>query len=124
MMRPRTRADCVHAERPCPWIGCRYHLFDELAPRLLMVPRDQLRDEPDERLLNVLFGMEYSCSLDWAAKGPNTLDRIGGMFGVTRERIRQIQDKGLKRLKARCIGSTKRDIIELLEEMGTKGEDI
>ena len=124
MMRPCTRADCVHGPRPCPWIGCRYHLFDEIAPRLLRVPRDTLGLEPDERLLNVLFGMEYSCSLDWAQKGPNTLDNIGKMFGVTRERIRQIQDMGLKKLKVRCLGSTQRDIIELLEDMGTKGEDV
>jgi hypothetical protein len=118
--RPCTRADCEQGARPCPWISCRYHLFEELAPRILKVKKDKLRDEPDERLLRVLLGMEYSCSLDWAAKGPHTLDQIGQMFGVTRERIRQIQDKGLKRLTGRCGISIKKDIIEILQEMGSR----
>jgi hypothetical protein len=119
-----TRADCCDGPRPCPFISCRHHLFEELAPRILKVKRDKLGDQTDERLLRVLMGMEYSCSLDWAEKGPNTLDQIGQMFGVTRERIRQIQDKGLKRLVGRCGISIKKDIIEILQDMGSKDEGV
>jgi hypothetical protein len=25
--RPRTRAECVDGARPCPFVGCRHHLF-------------------------------------------------------------------------------------------------
>lgn len=28
--RPSTRAECRAAARPCPWIGCRYHLLIEV----------------------------------------------------------------------------------------------
>lgn len=117
--RPRTRADCMDGPRPCPWISCRYHLFDEVAHRILHVPKDGLRDMTDDKLVRVLLGMEYTCVLDWAAKGPNTLEEIGRMFGVTRERIRQIQDKGLSKLKVRG-GSRKGEIIELLQDLAEK----
>lgn len=29
--RPRTRADCLQEARPCPWVGCKYHLLLEVA---------------------------------------------------------------------------------------------
>lgn len=119
-MRPRTRAECRNASRPCPWISCRYHLFEEVAPRILKVKVDELGDVSNKRLIGVLLRMEYTCVLDWAEKGPNTLEQIGKMFGVTRERIRQIQDRGLKRLGARCTWSAKRDIVELLTDMGER----
>jgi len=32
---------------------------------------------------------------------PKTLEEIGGQFGVTRERIRQIQNEALKKLRAK-----------------------
>jgi RNA polymerase primary sigma factor len=32
---------------------------------------------------------------------PRTLEEIGGQFGVTRERIRQIQNEALKKLRAK-----------------------
>ncbi len=28
--RPRTRADCIDAPRPCPWVGCRHHMLLEI----------------------------------------------------------------------------------------------
>jgi hypothetical protein len=90
-----------------------------VAHRILHVPKDGLRDMTDDKLVRVLLGMEYTCVLDWAAKGPNTLEEIGRMFGVTRERIRQIQDKGLSKLKVRG-GSRKGEIIELLQDLAEK----
>lgn len=25
--RPRTRGDCAKVERPCPYVGCKYHIY-------------------------------------------------------------------------------------------------
>ena len=85
--RPRTRAECP-VERPCPWVGCRYHLFlDVTSNGSIKLNFPDL--EPWE-LLN-------SCALDLADEGMHTLDEIGQVMNITRERVRQIQEKAKKR---------------------------
>lgn len=46
----------------------------------------------ERRVLELRFGL--------GEQPPKTLDEVGQMFNVTRERIRQIQDQSLKRLRA------------------------
>ena len=53
-------------------------LFKQLSPR-------------EAGILNMRFGL--------SGKGPKTLTEIGKKYGVTRERIRQIQQAGLRKLK-------------------------
>ena len=77
--RPKLRSDCAHVPRPCPYITCRYHLWSEVSRR-----REELPDD--------------SCVLDLAETGPRTLDEVGDLLGVTRERIRQIQARALRKL--------------------------
>ena len=31
--RPTTRVDCENGMRPCPWVGCRYHLYLDVDKR-------------------------------------------------------------------------------------------
>jgi hypothetical protein len=100
--RPVTRGDCENEPRPCPWVGCRYHFFFEVIGRILKIPKDKIPSVPDDVLVNILEKMEYTCILDWAAKGPNTLEQIGQMFGLTRERVRQIEFKGLRHLEVQA----------------------
>jgi len=57
---------------------CRYHLWWEVR---------KLNDLPEE-----------SCALDVAESGPLTLDEVGQLLRVTRERIRQIQAIALSHL--------------------------
>ena len=38
------------------------------------------------------------------AQLPHTLEEIGGMLGVTRERVRQLRDRALKRLRDGDVG--------------------
>ena len=46
----------------------------------------------ERTVLQLRFGLEDGC--------PRTLDEVGRVFGVTRERIRQIEAKTLAKLKA------------------------
>lgn len=90
--RPRTRADCKGAFRPCPYLGCRYHLaLDTERGGCLVYPFGHLQ----------LDELEHTCALDIAEQGSHTLEELGQLLGVTRERIRQIEQVAMNRL--RCI---------------------
>jgi len=90
----------------------------ELAPRDLGLGGKKLRRGDPDVLVNYLMKMRDTCVLD-LAEYPWTLDQIGRLFDVTRERIRQIEDKSLKKLRARLGGTTNlEEIKELLREVG------
>ena len=72
---------------------------DQVMDRFLSEAIDgALRTLParDARVLRLYFGLDGGKE--------HTLEEIGGMFGVTRERIRQLRDRALKRLKEGDVG--------------------
>ncbi len=96
-MRPRTRGDCIDGPRPCPWVSCWHHLL----PGHVGEKVTHQADTSDEALLAVLESMPDTCDLDAADRGGATLEEIAQSFSVTREWIRQIESKALKRLDKR-----------------------
>jgi len=56
----------------------------------------------DAKILRLYFGLE--------ADREHTLDEIGKLLGVTRERVRQLRDRALKRLRQGAIGEVLRDL--------------
>lgn len=106
--RPRTRGDCVDGERPCPWVGCRHHLALEVTPAGTL----QLLGEPHE--------LVETCALDVADRGPHTLEEISQCFELTRERIRQIEERVMPKLRERLerIGIDETVMAELGRPMG------
>lgn len=91
--RPRTRADCWQTERPCPFVGCRHHLYLDVAPNgsILWNFPDL---EPDE--------LANTCALDVAEHGGATLENVGELMNITRERIRQVEQIAKDRARARA----------------------
>jgi hypothetical protein len=89
--RPKKRSDCVGAMRPCPWVGCKYHLYIDVNPETGALRLNFPDLEPWE--------LQHSCALDVADRGGITLEEVGETTNLTRERIRQIEVKGLIRLK-------------------------
>lgn len=89
--RPATRGDCINGERPCPYIACRFNLYlDVTKAGAVHLTFPNL--EPDQ--------MVESCALDVIDRdGAVTLMKVGACFGVTRERIRQIEQKAAKKLR-------------------------
>jgi len=88
--RPRTRADCINGPRPCPWVGCRHHLGLEVTRAGGIKPTFP-NIEPDE--------LEPSCALDLADNGSRSLEEIGEILNLTRERTRQIFETALQKLR-------------------------
>lgn len=87
--RPSTRAECFSGPRPCPWITCRHHLL--LDVRNDGVVRVNFPDGPESMLA--------TCALDMADDGPRTLDQVSILMGMSRERIRQIEEQALVKLR-------------------------
>jgi len=93
VQRPRSRLECADGIRPCPWVGCRYHLFldvEENGSIKVNFPRREWCD------------LEETCALDVAANGGETLDAVGKLMNVTRERVRQIESRAMRVIRARA----------------------
>jgi hypothetical protein len=89
--RPRSREECRTGERPCPFVSCSHHLYLDV------------NDETGTIKLNFphleVWEMAETCSLDVADKGGITLEEVGAILNLTRERIRQVEVRGLRRIK-------------------------
>ena len=91
--RPKTRADCSQEARPCPWVACKHNLYLDINPETGSIKINFPDLEPWE--------MKSSCALDVADAGALTLEEIGLITNLTRERIRQVEVRGLLKLKLR-----------------------
>ncbi|MBI5494134.1 MAG: DNA-binding protein [Deltaproteobacteria bacterium] len=89
--RPRTRADCVGGARPCLFVSCRYHLYLDVNPETGSVKLNF----PDKEV----WDLEETCALDVAERGGVTLEEVGQIMNLTRERIRQVEVRGLQKLR-------------------------
>lgn len=72
---PRTRGDCERGLRPCPYRTCRHHVNE---------------------------GTEPVCALDVAEEGGATLEQIGEIMAISRERVRQIESAALRKIDGRA----------------------
>jgi hypothetical protein len=90
--RPRTRADCAQGARPCMFISCKHHLYLDVNPATGSIKLNF----PDKEI----WEMEETCALDVADRGGITLEEVGAIMNLTRERIRQVETRGLLKLRA------------------------
>jgi Sigma-70, region 4 len=89
--RPTTRAECADMERPCPFVSCKYHLYIDVHP-----VRGSIKiNFPDVEV----WEMTDTCALDIADRGGITLEEVGEIMNLTRERVRQLETQGLARLQ-------------------------
>src|SRR6185503_20490033 len=89
--RPRHRSQCREGERPCLYVSCRYHLYLDVNPVTGSIKINFPDKEPWE--------LEDTCALDVAERGGITLEEVGEIMNLTRERIRQVEVSGLEKLK-------------------------
>lgn len=93
--RPVTRGDCLqgeNAQRPCPFVSCKHHLALDVS------------EENGSIKFNfphlAVWDMPETCALDVADRGGITLEEVGTILNKTRERIRQLETRGIAKLKA------------------------
>lgn len=89
--RPVTRGDCLpggcNGARPCPWVSCKAHLaidVDEVNGSMKV-------NFPDLEV----WEMRDTCALDVADRGGITLEEVGAVMNLTRERVRQLELQAL-----------------------------
>jgi hypothetical protein len=89
--RPQTRGECENDIRPCPWVACKHHLYLDVNPETGSIKINFPDLEPWE--------MSETCALDVADRSGITLEEVGEIMNLTRERIRQVEVRGLLKLK-------------------------
>ncbi len=102
--RPRTRAECSDAPRPCPFVSCKHHLYLDVSARTGAIKLNF----PDLEV----WDMSETCALDVADRGGTTLEEVGAIMNLTRERIRQVEVKGLAKLAALRDMNALRDYVD------------
>ena len=89
--RPTSRGECREEIRPCPWVACKHHLYLDINPETGSIKINFPELEPWE--------LKHTCALDVAERGGITLEEVGEIMNLTRERIRQVEVRGLLKLK-------------------------
>ena len=102
--KPKQRAECAEGPRPCPYVSCKHHLFIDVSPRTGAIKLNF----PDLEV----WEMGESCALDISDRGGTTLEDVGAIMNLTRERIRQVEVKALAKLEALRDMSFLRDFVD------------
>jgi hypothetical protein len=89
--RPRHRGDCMNMQRPCPFVSCEHHLYLDVNPNSGAIKLNFPHLE--------VWQMAETCALDVADRGGITLEEVGAILNLTRERIRQVEVRGLSKLR-------------------------
>jgi len=100
-LRPAERGNCRDAARPCPWVSCKYHLYLDVNPQTGSIKLNF----PDLEV----WEMTETCALDVADRGGITLEEVGALLNLTRERIRQVELSGLQKLRKQVDGGPDND---------------
>jgi hypothetical protein len=89
--KPATRSECEDRPRPCLYVSCEHHLYLDVDPGNGSIKLNFPDIEPDD--------LRESCTLDVADRGGTTLEEVAELLNITRERVRQIEVRGLAKLE-------------------------
>ena len=120
---PRRLEECPDDDEQCPYVACRYHLWTDIVGRSVRYGKQgSEREYRYEMVQTDAWGSWPTCALRAARQGPRTLDEVGDVLGVTRERVRQIQVAAMAHLAALVVGSDLCDPSEI--DHGTDWDEL
>ncbi len=102
-MRPRRRSDCANSERPCLFVSCKHHLYLDVNQETGSIKLNF----PDKEV----WELSETCALDVAERGGLTLEEVGEILNLTRERIRQVEAAGLQKLLETSADDELKDLL-------------
>lgn len=109
--RPATWGECQDlgfgSLHKCPYVSCKHNLAIDVheSTGTIVVTFPDADGEPD------FDAMTETCSLAVADRGEHTLEEVGNAENVTRERVRQIESRGLKNLREEYVSMGLDDFI-------------
>jgi len=103
--RPRKRKECLEMGRPCLFVSCKHHLYLDVNPETGSIKLNF----PDLEV----WQLRETCALDVAERGGLTLEEVGEILNLTRERIRQVEATGLKKLLEQTGEQTIKDLLDM-----------
>lgn len=89
--RPTNRSECKDAARPCLYVSCKHNLFLDVN----MVTGSIKFNFPDKDI----YELKETCALDVAERGGITLEEVGEILNLTRERVRQLEMSALEKIR-------------------------
>lgn len=95
--QPRNRVECPPADVPCPFVACRYHVWTSTTLRQGVVV--------DVQVGRGWGDVKHTCALVLAEQGPRTMDQVGKILGVSRERVRQLEAGAIQFLRRERPGA-------------------
>jgi hypothetical protein len=110
---PMVRSECIDQPRPCPFVSCKHHLYLDVTKAgavKLNFPDLEVHE------------LAHSCSLDVADDGGATLESVGMMLNLTRERVRQLELIALGKFEAECAtrGLNREGMLHEIEDRSVK----
>ncbi len=102
-LRPTCRGECQKRERPCMFVSCKHHLYLDVNPETGSIKFNF----PDKEV----WEMRETCALDVADRGGITLEEVGEILNLTRERIRQVEVKCLEKLRHQSRRNNLKDFV-------------
>lgn len=121
VQRPQVRSDCLpgvgfNVQRPCPWVSCRWHVWKEMlhggsreedvSPVTMALGKGKAREarlpkwDPTSLPSTCVLDLSESEGDPGAGRGAGmTLEQVGGVLGITRERVRQIEAVAMKKIR-------------------------
>jgi hypothetical protein len=141
---PGTRGDCIDGPRPCPWVGCEYHLLLYLdgdgalfVARKRSVPgrraaiAEQATPEAQamveawiDAALAVLEQLEDSCALDVADRGEHTCEEVAALSGVTKQFVNSLERSAMiKAAFNRALSADSRALLGRVNDIRAEREE-
>lgn len=106
-LRPRIRASCESACRPCPFVSCHHHLaLDVTSDGALRFPHGH---EPED-----LSKMKETCALDVADDGGRCVNEVADLLGISRQRTAILEIEALRKLKAHIDATAPKELLDAM----------